>query len=132
MFEPPEIPKKYLKNFILKMPFVRLGVLHVLSKKPMCGNEIAEEMRPDTKKFRHEFSPKLNPNVLYPLLHSLEKEGFIKGRWEHPSKRTRRIYTITPEGKIMLKHLKQVFKPRIKEMLQIIQKISKELFGKGI
>jgi len=132
MFRPPEIPEKYLRNFILKMPLVRLGVLHVLSKKPMCGNKIAEEMHPDTKKFKHEFSPKLNPNVLYPLLHSLEEEGFISGRWEHPRKRTRRIYSITPKGKSMLGHLKEVVKPRIKEALRLMQKFVTELFGKNI
>jgi len=132
MFRPPEIPEKYLRNFILKMPFVRLGVLHVLSKEPMCGNKIAEKMKPDVKGFKHKFSPKLNPNVLYPLLYSLEKEGFISGKWEHPRKRTRRIYTITSKGKIMLSHLKQVVKPKIREMVRIVQKISGELFGKDI
>lgn len=132
MFRPPEIPEKYLRSFILKMPFVRLGVLHVLSKEPMCGNRIAEKMKPDVKGFKHKFPPKLNPNVLYPLLHSLEKEGLISGRWEHPQRRTRRTYSITPKGKLMLRHLKEVVKPRIKEALTLMQKFATELFGKKI
>jgi DNA-binding PadR family transcriptional regulator len=144
MFKPPEIPEKHLKNMILKMPMVRLLVLHVISKEAMCGNKVAErmhglveKMESKMKDFAHKseaknFQHKLNPNILYPLLHKLEKDGFIKGKWEHPSKRTKRIYTITAEGKIMLKHLKKIFKPRIDEVLLIIQKISTELFGKGI
>ena len=144
MFKPPEIPEKHLKNMILKAPMVRLLVLHVISKESICGNRIAEKMdkmaermESKMKDFPHGSEPgnlshKLNPNILYPLLHDLEKDGFIKGKWEHPSKRTRRIYTITSEGKVTLRQLKKIFKPRIKEMLQTMRKISRELFGKGI
>ena len=130
MFGPPEIPEKYLKNFILKMPFVRLGVLHVLSKEPTCGNRIAEKLKPDVKGFKHGFPHKLNPNVLYPLLYNLEKEGFISGKWEHPSKRTRRIYSITPKGKVMLGRLKKAVKPKIDEALALMKNFAAELFGK--
>jgi len=130
MFEPPEIPEKYMKNFILKMPFVRLGVLHVLSKEPSCGNKIAEMMSPKVKGSKHGFPHKLNPNVLYPLLYNLEKEGFISGKWEYPSKRTRRIYSITPKGKIMLVQLKKAVKPKIEEALKLMKNFAVELFDK--
>ena len=38
----------------------------------------------------------VNPNTIYPLLRQLEAEGMIKGDWEHPDRRTRRYYSITP------------------------------------
>ena len=41
----------------------------------------------------------LNPNTMYPLLRGLESSGFIEGRWEHPEKRSRRLYTLTAEGR---------------------------------
>ena len=40
----------------------------------------------------------LNPNTMYPLLRGLEGGGFIEGRWEHPEKRSRRMYTLTDSG----------------------------------
>jgi len=128
MLKLQEVPEKYVKNIILKVPIVRLGILHILSKKPMCGNKIAEGLKPDIKNFPH----KINPNILYPLLHGMEKEGFIKGRWEHPKKRTRRIYMITPEGRKMLAYLKRVFKPRFKEIFRIMRNFARELYGKEI
>jgi PadR family transcriptional regulator, regulatory protein PadR len=44
---------------------------------------------------------------LYPLLHRLEKQGWIEGRWvEKAEQRRRRYYTLTPEGRKVLR-LKQ-------------------------
>jgi len=129
MFDAPHIPEKYLKDFLVKIPMVRLGVLHMLSKKAMCGNKIATEMQHSPPGFP---AKKLNPNVLYPLLHNLEEEGFIKGEWEDEKKRTRRFYNITPKGKTMLKSLKTKLKPVIKEGLVMMRKLTKELFGEEL
>ena len=41
----------------------------------------------------------LNPNTMYPLLRELESGGFIEGQWEHPEKRSRRMYTLTDSGR---------------------------------
>src|ERR1700722_3603681 len=41
---------------------------------------------------------------LYPLLHRLEKEGWIEGRWvEEAEQRRRRYYTLTPQGRKVLR-----------------------------
>jgi DNA-binding PadR family transcriptional regulator len=43
---------------------------------------------------------KFNHGTLYPILHKLEKEGFIKGTWKQEGpKRKRKYYTLTPSGK---------------------------------
>ena len=34
----------------------------------------------------------VNTNTIYPLLRRLEERGFITGEWEHPTKRSRRLY----------------------------------------
>jgi len=36
---------------------------------------------------------------IYPVLHDLEKNGLIKGSWEHQGKRKVKYYVITDEGK---------------------------------
>ena len=46
---------------------------------------------------------KLNEGTLYPILHTLEKEGIIESyRKEAESGRERRYYRITAEGKVYL------------------------------
>ncbi len=40
----------------------------------------------------------VNPNTMYPLLRALEDEGLAEGAWEHPVRRSRRFYRITPAG----------------------------------
>lgn len=40
-----------------------------------------------------------NHGTLYPILHKLEKEGFIKGSWKQEGpKRKRKIYALTGKG----------------------------------
>ena len=44
---------------------------------------------------------------LYPLLHRLETQGWIQGKWvEKAEQRRRRYYSLTPEGRQVL-HAKQ-------------------------
>jgi transcriptional regulator len=41
---------------------------------------------------------------LYPLLHRLEEQGWIAGKWvEKPEQRRRRYYTLTAEGRKVLR-----------------------------
>ncbi|MBA2343443.1 MAG: helix-turn-helix transcriptional regulator, partial [Thermoleophilaceae bacterium] len=35
----------------------------------------------------------------YPLLRRLEQSGLIEGAWEHPERRSRRYYSLTPAGR---------------------------------
>ena len=48
---------------------------------------------------------------LYPLLHRLEKKGWIDGRWvEKAEQRRRRYYSLTEEGKRELRSKEQSWK----------------------
>lgn len=132
MLDTPHIPEKYIKDLLVKAPMVRLGVLHMLSKKAMCGNEIAKAIQKEGPPRPEGQHKKLNPNVLYPLLHKLEHEGFISGEWDDELKRSRRYYTITAKGRIMLKQLKATLKPMIMATLETMHKLVKELFGEEL
>ena len=41
----------------------------------------------------------VNTNKIYPLLRRLEERGFVSASWDHPTKRSRRVYAITPAGR---------------------------------
>ena len=70
-------------------------ILATLFKDKKHGYQIAldiEEKSDGLFKFNH--------GTLDPILHKLEKKGFIKGTWKNGgSKRQRKNYTITSKGK---------------------------------
>ena len=70
--------------------FVRLHVLHHASAGPIFGIGIIEKLA------FHGYV--LSPGTLYPILHGLERDGFLRSRGEVVGKRRRRIYEITPDG----------------------------------
>lgn len=72
-----------------------LIVLRLLKNKPRWGYEI-------NLAIREEYRVYLSAGTLYPLLHSLESEGYIEGSWESEGGRDRRIYRITQRGEEFL------------------------------
>ncbi len=71
-----------------------LLVLHYAAAAPAYGNQLIEQIAALTGG-----ALTVNPNTMYPLLRQLEGRGLIAGEWEHPERRTRRIYSITAEGR---------------------------------
>ena len=48
---------------------------------------------------------------LYPLLHRLEQRGWIEGRWiEKAEQRRRRYYSLTPQGRKVLRSQQESWK----------------------
>jgi len=70
----------------------------------------------------------VNTNKIYPLLRRLEERGFLKASWENPDKRTRRIYSITPEGEARLERIKSGMLPYLNAISQAIDDLRRELF----
>jgi len=70
---------------------IRLHVLHHASKEPIYGAWIIEELG------HHGYS--LSPGTLYPLLHGLEKKGYLRSRQVRDGKLVRRVYSMTVKGK---------------------------------
>jgi PadR family transcriptional regulator, regulatory protein PadR len=77
-------------------------VLKLLSGQAMYGYLIAQKL--------HEISNSsvdLQEGSLYPLLHSLEKDGAVEAYWEEKEgERRRKYYKITPRGRKLLKEKK--------------------------
>ena len=73
-------------------------IMHVLSRKPMYGMEIAEEIA-------KRKADKPNPGTLYPTLKSMENKGLV----ESSKKGNLRLYKLTPAGREGLVKAKEYF-----------------------
>jgi PadR family transcriptional regulator PadR len=82
-----EIQKGYLKLFVLMM----------LSKKPLHGYEIMDNVEGLTLGFWRPTA-----GGVYPILKKMEASGLVKGGWEKVGGKRRKIYKITPEGKNLI------------------------------
>lgn len=87
-----------MKHQDLYSGLIRLHVLHHAVKEPIFGVGIMEELA------RHGY--RLGAGTLYPLLHGLEKKGYLKSKEFHHGRRVRRVYRATALGKAALKEAK--------------------------
>ena len=75
-----------------------LLVLSLLEDQPRHGYDICKLIQ-----IRSGGALTFHVTSLYPLLHRLEKQGWIEGRWvEKAEQRRRRYYRLTPQGKKVL------------------------------
>ncbi len=103
-----------------------LLVLHLVSTEPGYGNQLIEAIEAMT-----EGAISANPNTIYPLLRDLEAKGMIEGRWEHPDRRSRRYYTITPAGKREYRRLVAEVEPFLDSVIHSVSLIKREIYGDG-
>jgi DNA-binding PadR family transcriptional regulator len=87
------------------------------------GNQLIESIEQITDK-----AVSLNPNTIYPLLRELESGGLIEGRWEHPQKRSRRLYTITEGGREEYARLREGIEPFLDSIVKTVSLIKKEIY----
>src|SRR3974390_405611 len=83
------------RNQELYIGLVRLHVLHHAAERPIFGLGIIEELG------RHGY--RLGPGTIYPLLHSMERRGWLQVDSEIVDGRKRKIYVSTAEGRRALK-----------------------------
>jgi DNA-binding PadR family transcriptional regulator len=99
-----------------------LYVLHLLSEKPRYGNDIMREIEERTQGRWGS-----NPGAVYPLLSVMEESGFVNGAWEDPTKRTRRVYSLTPAGRQEMDRLKEVIRPKLEEAISVLRDLLDDL-----
>ncbi|WP_088212993.1 PadR family transcriptional regulator [Shewanella sp. Shew256] len=73
---------------------IRLHILHHAAEEPIFGLGIIEELR------HHGYE--LSAGTLYPMLHRLEKKGYLTSRHKRTGRRDRRVYEITEQGRVAL------------------------------
>jgi PadR family transcriptional regulator PadR len=101
-----------------------LLVLHLIQQEPAYGNRLIEEIEELT-----EGVISVNPNTIYPLLRELEARGMIEGSWEHPDRRTRRYYAITPAGRKEYRRLVSELEPFLDSVIRSVSLIKREIYG---
>ena len=73
---------------------VRLHILHHAAESEFFGNWMIGELR------KHGY--RIGPGTLYPMLHALERRGYLKSRSEGAGRRARRHYRATRKGRAAL------------------------------
>jgi len=76
-----------------------LLVLSLLEDQPRHGYDISKLIE-----IRSGGALRFHVTSLYPLLHRLEEQGWIEGRWvEKAEQRRRRYYSLTAQGRKVLR-----------------------------
>lgn len=89
---------------------IRLHVLHHAVEEPIFGLGMAEELA------RHGY--RISPGTLYPLLHSLEKKGYLRSSERRNGKSLRKVYRATPQGKKALLAAKTKVRELFRELIE--------------
>lgn len=90
--------------------FLDIQILRLIQAKPLWGYMIL-------KKIEDMFGIKIRHGALYPLLNSLEAEGFLKSRREVKKGRIRKVYEITPKGNQLIESYYNVLKQQLENTL---------------
>ncbi len=70
----------------------------------------------------------VNTNKIYPLLRRLEERGFLTASWDHPTKRSRRVYHITQAGDERLERIKHTMLPYLDAIVDAVRDLKGELY----
>jgi PadR family transcriptional regulator PadR len=89
---------------------IRLHILHHAEHELIFGAGMAEELA------RHGY--KISPGTMYPILHGLEKRGYLRSSQERAGKSVRRVYGITKSGRLALKKAKQRVRELFGELIE--------------
>ena len=89
-----------------------LLVLSLLEDQPRHGYDISKLIQ-----IRSGGVLRFHVTSLYPLLYRLEDRGWIASRWvEKPEQRRRRYYSLTPEGRKVLRSQRNSWKEFVAAM----------------
>jgi DNA-binding PadR family transcriptional regulator len=102
--------RDYAADRDLYSGLIRLHVLHHAVKEPIFGLGMIEELA------RHGY--RVSPGSLYPLLHGLEKKGYLRSRNERNGKSLRKVYRATPLGRKALKAAKTKVRELFRELIE--------------
>jgi len=94
-----------LPKYIEFKGFLTLHILHLIKKKKVCGDDIAEII--GSKK-----GNKLTPGTIYPALKYLRENKLIKYKQVGRKKN----YTLTKKGNEEYKIIKRIFKKMFREI----------------
>ncbi len=89
---------------------IRLHILHHAVEGPVFGLAMAEELG------RHGY--RISLGTPYPLLHGLEKKGYLRSTLERNGKSLRKVYRATPLGRKALRAAKSKVRELFGEIIE--------------
>jgi DNA-binding PadR family transcriptional regulator len=89
---------------------IRLHILHHACEGEIFGLDMIEELG------RHGY--KMSPGTMYPILHGLEKKGYLHSAAFSSGKVRRRVYKATPSGRKALKAAKRKVRELFGELIE--------------
>jgi PadR family transcriptional regulator PadR len=104
------MPKQDMADRDLYSGLIRLHILHHAAEEPIFGLGMAEELA------RHGY--KLSLGTLYPLLHGLERKGYLRSSAQRLGKTVRRVYRATPAGRKALATAKSKVRELVGELIE--------------
>jgi len=90
--------------------FVKIHILYHAAEEPIFGVEIARELA------RHGYN--ISPGTLYPVLHRLEKEGYLESNSQLVNGKVRKYYQATDAGKRALEQSKKKIRELVTEVIE--------------
>ena len=90
--------------------FIKIHILYHAAKEDIFGVAIAEELA------RHGYS--VSPGTLYPVLHRMEKAGYLESSSRVINGRVRKYYRATVAGKTALAEAKKRIKELVTEVIE--------------
>ena len=89
---------------------IRLHVLYHAASGPIFGLGMIEELG------RHGY--RISPGSLYPLLHGLERKGYLRSEQQRNGKSLRKVYRATAAGKKALQAAKFKVRELFHELME--------------
>ena len=99
-----------MKHQSLLTGLIRLHILHHASEAAFYGQWMIHELA------RHGYT--LSPGTLYPMLHSLERRGYLKSKIERSGRTFRRLYRATALGR----EANKLAKVQVRELIGELQR----------
>ena len=96
-----------LRDFFLG--FVRIHVLHHAALEPVYGAQLLEELS------RHGYN--LSPGTLYPILHDLQRSGYLDREERLVNGKVRKYYRATPRGEQALAEAREKINELVAEVI---------------
>jgi len=98
------------RNQELYIGLVRLHVLHHAAEEPIFGLGMIQELG------RHGY--KLSPGTIYPLLHGMERRGWLRAEQRLVDGHNRKVYLATKAGRAALAQARRYVRELFEEMCE--------------
>jgi len=98
------------ENHDLYAGLIRLHILHHAAKEAFYGLWLIEELA------HHGY--RLSPGTLYPLLHRLERDGYLRSQQVREGRRARRLYRATARGRKALNSAREKVRELFGELFE--------------